>query len=98
MQSYTTHRNPVVFADPDRFNPSRWLPGNVTQGMNELFMPFSKGIRACLGVNLALMELKVTTATLLSRYRVQIAQDTKANAMEMKGNFACFPKKEFPLI
>ena len=33
--------------------------------MNELFMPFSRGTRACMGINLANMELKLVTAGLL---------------------------------
>lgn len=98
MQSYTTHRDPDVFPDPETFQPSRWLSENVTQDMNELFMPFSKGARVCLGINLAWMELKITTAALLGRYRVQLAPDMQADAMEIKGNFAIFPKGECALI
>src|SRR5215471_10593727 len=98
MQSYTTHRDRHVFPDPETFKPSRWLSGNVTQDMNELFMPFSKGARVCLGVNLAWMELKITTAALLRRYSVQMAPTMQTDAMEIKGNFAIFPKGECSLI
>lgn len=98
MQSYTTHRDPHVFPDPECFKPSRWFPENVTPEMNELFLPFSKGARGCLGVNLAYMELKIITASLLRKYRVQVASCMKADAMEIKGNFASFPKGECFLI
>jgi Cytochrome P450 len=98
MQSYKTHRDPDIFPDPEGFKPSQWFPENVTQEMNELFMPFSKGTRVCLGVNLASMKLKVTTAALLSRYRVQIAPDMQVDAMEIKGDFAGFPKGECSVI
>lgn len=98
MQSYTTHRDPDVFSDPECFEPSRWFQENVTEEMNELFMPFSKGVRVCLGVNLAYMELKIITAALLRKYHVQAVSNMKADAMEIKGNFACFPKGECFLI
>lgn len=95
MQSYTTHRDPDVFSDPECFEPSRWFKENVTEEMNELFMPFSKGARVCLGVNLAYMELKIITAVLLRKYHVQVSN---TDVMEIKGNFASFPKRECSLI
>jgi len=98
MQSYTTHRDRSTFPDPESFNPSRWLPENVTGDMNELFMPFSKGTRICIGINLANMELKLITAALLARYKVRVAPSMQAGAMEMRGNFAVYPKGECFLI
>jgi cytochrome P450 len=60
--------------------------------MNELFMPFSKGSRACLGINLAYMELKVTVATLQGRYQVGLAPDMQAHDMDMRDHFLIFPR------
>src|SRR5271155_4197525 len=93
MQSYTTHRDPDVFLNPEEFDPSRWLPKEqVTTSMNELFMPFSKGTRACIGINLANMELRIVTAALLKMYRISSANDMKPEDMEMRDHFLIFPK------
>jgi cytochrome P450 len=93
MQAYTTHRNPDVFPIPESFDPNRWIPKEkVTDEMNELFMPFSKGSRACLGINIAYMELKVATAAILSKYQVEIAPDMQPDDMDQRDHFLIFPK------
>jgi cytochrome P450 len=94
MQCYTTQRDSSIFADPDTWDPDRWLSGKVSNEMKELFMPFSKGSRACLGKNLALMELKLTTAVLILQTVVTVAPSTKDKDMEMQDHFLALPKGE----
>lgn len=66
MQFYTTQRDPEVFSNPEIFAPERWLgPEMTSPEAKALYMPFSSGVRACLGKNLAMMELKLITASLL---------------------------------
>ena len=55
-------------------------------------MPFSKGSRACLGKNMALMELKLTTAALVLQMKVSLAPGTKDEDMEMQDHFLALPK------
>ncbi|EXJ68150.1 uncharacterized protein A1O5_08765 [Cladophialophora psammophila CBS 110553] len=93
MQCYTTHRHPDVFPDPEEFLPERWLDEKaVTPEMRTMFMPFSAGSRACLGINLAWMELKVITATLLKAYKVQLASSTTDESMLFLDHFLALPK------
>ncbi|KAK4551890.1 hypothetical protein LTR86_010791 [Recurvomyces mirabilis] len=93
MQCYTTHRDPEAFPNPEQFDPSRWLvPDGATPEMKELFMPFSKGTRACLGKGLAMMELKLVTAGLLQRYEVTAPQETNSESMAMRDHFLVLPK------
>lgn len=92
MQCYTTQRNPDVFPDPETWKPERWQSGKVTNEMKELFMPFSKGPRACLGRNLALMELKLPTARLILQTKVAVAPETTDAGMEMQDHFLALPK------
>jgi len=93
MQCYTTHRDPEAFPEGERFDPFRWIrKDRQVDSMNEFFMPFSKGSRACLGINLAYMELKVTVATLLGKYQVSLAPDMQAHDMDMRDHFLIFPR------
>src|SRR5271170_3517470 len=93
MQCYSIHRDPIIFPNPESFDPSRWIPKEkVTEAMNEAFMPFSKGTRACLGINLAYMELKVTVATLIKSFSVRVGDDMKRDDMDMRDHFLIFPK------
>jgi cytochrome P450 len=92
MQCYTTQRNPEVFPNPHVFAPDRWLSkSGPTEEMKSMFMPFSKGTRACIGSHLAMMELKLTTATLVRDLVVTAASTMKASDMDMKDHFAMMP-------
>jgi cytochrome P450 len=92
MQCYTTQRDPTAFPNPETWNPDRWLTDKISNEMKELFMPFSKGSRACLGKNMALMELKLTTAALVLQMKVSLAPGTKDEDMEMQDHFLALPK------
>jgi cytochrome P450 len=73
-----------VYSDPEHFDPERWLHEVSTPAMREHFMPFSKGGRACLGRNLALIELRLLTLALLRRFDVKAATGTSSDGMEMR--------------
>jgi cytochrome P450 len=93
MQCYTTQRDPSVFPRPDEFVPERWIdPKAVTSEMKLMFMPFSHGSRACLGKNLAIMELKMITAALIKSYEVTVSPTMNPADMAMKDHFLALPK------
>jgi cytochrome P450 len=46
---HAIHHNPSIFADPENFDPERWL-GSQSQKLEKYLLPFSKGPRACLGI------------------------------------------------
>ncbi|KAH6959580.1 cytochrome P450 [Ilyonectria sp. MPI-CAGE-AT-0026] len=93
MQCYTTQRDPTVYPNPDSFMPNRWIGTEaVTESMKSLFLPFSRGTRACLGKNLAMMELKMTTATLVRYYTVDLGPDTTEDSMMMMDHFLAMPR------
>ena len=66
VPSYTIHHSPAIWNptsnpafDPEIFNPDRWRPECVTEQQKAAFIPFSTGPRACVGRNVAEMELKI---------------------------------------
>jgi cytochrome P450 len=46
-----SHLDPVVFPDPHRFHPERWLQASEEQRrqMEAYMVPYSKGTRMCSG-------------------------------------------------
>ena len=65
--------DPVLFPNPDEFRPERWAA--VTPRQKNAFIPFSHGPRACVGRNVAEMEMKLIVATWCRRYDVYLRQD-----------------------
>ncbi|KAF8633143.1 hypothetical protein AX17_004644 [Amanita inopinata Kibby_2008] len=68
VPSYTIHRDTNVWGeDVEAFRPERWFERDAN-AIQKTFNPFSIGPRACVGRNLAFMELQIIIASLLRRY------------------------------
>ena len=63
MSSVMMHDNPDIFPDPRAFKPERWLQPNSAH-LKKYLVPFSKGSRQCLGMQLAYCELYLIMAAL----------------------------------
>ncbi|KAJ2928512.1 hypothetical protein H1R20_g8587, partial [Candolleomyces eurysporus] len=65
------HLNPDIFPNPKAFDPSRWL-GENTSDLESYLVPFSKGPRSCLGLNLAWAELYLILGTLFRKVDLEL--------------------------
>ncbi|KAK3389367.1 putative cytochrome P450 [Podospora didyma] len=63
MSAYMMHTDPEAFPEPFKFIPERWL-GDYNPLMNRNFVPFSKGSRNCLGMNLVYAEMNLALAVI----------------------------------
>ncbi|KAI1820167.1 cytochrome p450 benzoate 4-monooxygenase [Xylaria intraflava] len=73
VPSYTLHHTEEIWGpDVEEFKPDRWLDATPRQKMS--FNPFSHGPRACVGMNVALMELLLTIGTAFHRYDFKLYQ------------------------
>ncbi|KXN81865.1 Trichodiene oxygenase [Leucoagaricus sp. SymC.cos] len=70
------HNNPVIFEDPLRFNPDRWL-AEESKALDEYLVAFSKGPRMCLGMNLAWCELYLIFGNLFRKLEMQLYGTTE---------------------
>ena len=59
--------NPRYWDAPEVFNPDRW---NKPIENHAAFLPFFSGPRNCIGQHMAMMEVKLTVAGVLGRYRL----------------------------
>ncbi|WPK25792.1 hypothetical protein PUMCH_003123 [Australozyma saopauloensis] len=83
-QPFSMHRVASVFPKPDTWLPERWLPEEQEtseqfkaryQRMQRNMFAFGKGIRMCLGMQIALIDMKLALANLYWRYSLAICED-----------------------
>jgi cytochrome P450 family 110 len=67
---YLTHQREDLYPNHQEFRPERFLERQYSPYE---FVPFGGGVRRCLGEALALFEMKLVVARVVSRYRLEIA-------------------------
>jgi cytochrome P450 len=69
---WIVHRHRALWADPERFDPARFLDG-APPHPRLAYIPFGAGPRTCIGMRLALAEIVTALATIAPRYRLALA-------------------------
>ncbi|KAI9720695.1 MAG: hypothetical protein M1828_005575 [Chrysothrix sp. TS-e1954] len=75
VPAYTIHHSKEIWGpDADSFDPERWDKDRLTERQKNAFIPFSYGPRACVGRNVAEMELALIVSTVFRRYEWELRQ------------------------
>lgn len=67
----TLHRDPLLYPEPEHFDPDRWLDGRTNALPRCAYIPFSAGNRQCIGDSFAIAELHIVLTTLLRRWLIE---------------------------
>ncbi|MBZ4415050.1 cytochrome P450 [Myxococcus sp. RHSTA-1-4] len=65
---YLAHHRPEAFTEPEDFRPERFLERAYSPFE---YLPFGGGVRRCIGMALALYEMKVVLGLVLSRFELK---------------------------
>lgn len=68
ISPWTTHRNALLWDQPDRFMPDRFLGGSEQAEKDNTFLAFGLGPRVCIGAAFATVESGLILASLVRQY------------------------------
>ncbi|XP_046693297.1 cytochrome P450 3A27-like isoform X4 [Silurus meridionalis] len=77
IPTYTLHRDPEYWTDPDTFNPERFTQENKENIEQYAYMPFGLGPRNCIGMRFALVIIKLAVVEILQRFNISLSEETK---------------------
>lgn len=92
---YAIHHNPAFHSSPFEFQPERLMGDGKSR---EAFMPFSFGMRGCIGKGLAMAEIMLTMSAILLSYDFRRAAEYIAAGEEYRLKDHITAAKTGPLL
>ena len=90
---YNLHHQEAIYPNANQFIPERFL---TTGYSNYEYLPFGGGNRRCIGSALALLEMKLVTATLLSRWQLELTN--KRPMLPVRRGLTLAPPSSFQMV
>uniref|UniRef100_A0A0R3S6H5 Cytochrome P450 4c3 n=1 Tax=Elaeophora elaphi TaxID=1147741 RepID=A0A0R3S6H5_9BILA len=95
ISPFSIMRDPKHYDNPEGYDPEHFSPEKVKNRDPFAFVPFSAGIRNCIGSKFANLALMVTLAHILRRYRVTSMISEVENQLVL--DLALKPSKGIPV-
>jgi cytochrome P450 len=90
---YLAHRRDDRWPEPARFRPERFLESKPTPYE---FLPFGGGVRRCLGMAFALVEMKIVLAEVLGTVELRAAPGYQVRVVRRSVTLA--PSEGMPVV
>ncbi|XP_025263019.1 probable cytochrome P450 6a14 [Camponotus floridanus] len=87
------HRDPLIYPDPDRFDPERFNEDKIAARHPYTYLPFGEGPRICIGSRFGYMQTKIGLVSLLSKFKFKLDPRTMIPLTYDPTNFVLAPKE-----
>lgn len=78
ISPFTIQRDERFWNKPDEFIPERWAEKSIKQaGQEFIYIPFSRGVRSCIGESFTWMELVLVVATIAQKWKLRMVPEQK---------------------
>lgn len=88
---FAIHHDPEYYPDPERFRPKRFAPEAVSKRDALTWLPFGEGPRNCIGLRFAMMQIRLSLATLVENFEFSTTDKTIAPITFVPQNFMLTP-------
>ena len=92
--TYALHRHPEFWPDPERFDPERFAPDQARDRDFFAYLPFAAGPRACVGGEMAMLEIQLALAQIVPRFRMRVVPD---HPIEPEPKLTLIPRHGVPV-
>ncbi|XP_077289012.1 cytochrome P450 4C1-like [Arctopsyche grandis] len=75
MALFDVHRNPKYWKRPEEFYPDHFLAEEVASRPQYAYVPFSSGLRVCIGKLYAMISVKIMTVAVLQKFKLSCRAD-----------------------
>lgn len=91
ITSLAVYANERLFPDPWAFKPERWLEHQGVR-LKKYQMAFGKGMRRCIGINLAQAELSMVLAEVMKCFDLELFETTEDDVKFLHDYHVAHPK------
>jgi cytochrome P450 len=68
---FVLHRSPLIWENPEGFDPTRWEPAKKEARHKYAYVPFGGGPRTCIGNVFAMTEASLVLAMIVQQFRLE---------------------------